>query len=64
MIVMLFLERIKMEPTKFFEILIDFIEKNVTEKIIVEDLGSLVAKEKFKILRKVLKREIVSMLKK
>ncbi len=57
------LERIKMEPTKFFEILIDFIEKNVTEKIIVEDLGSLVAKEKFKILRKVLKREIVSMLK-
>ncbi|MDP3996153.1 MAG: hypothetical protein Q8P86_00470 [bacterium] len=40
----------------------DFIEKNVTEKIIDEDLNALLSPDKFQRLRKVLKRETITLL--
>ncbi len=56
-------ERTGLSPKEFFSKLIIFIEKNVTEQVITEDLSSLLAPLKFKILRKVLKREVVQLLK-
>ena len=47
----------------FFQKLVLFIEKNVTDRIITEDLSSLIDPPKFKVLRKVLKREIIQLLK-
>lgn len=56
-------ERTGLEIKNFLEKLYQFIEKEVTEKIITEDLSSLVAPAKFKLLRKVLKREVLSLIK-
>ncbi len=56
-------ERTGLLPKEFFQELIFFIEKNVTDRVITEDLSSLIEPAKFKVLRKVLKREIVSLLK-
>ncbi len=56
-------ERTGLSPKEFFQKLILFIEKNVTDRIITEDLGSLIEPAKFKVLRKVLKRETIQLLK-
>ncbi len=56
-------ERIGLEIEQFFQNLILFIEEKVTDKIITEDLGYLLSSEKFKIMRKVLKRETINFLK-
>ncbi len=56
-------ERMHLSKKDFFEKLILFIEKNVTDQVITEDLSSLIEPAKFKVLRKVLKREVVQLLK-
>ena len=56
-------ERTHFLPKEFFQKLVLFIEKNVTDRIITEDLSSLIDPPKFKVLRKVLKREIIQLLK-
>lgn len=56
-------ERTGLSPKEFFSKLIIFIEKNVTDQVIREDLSSLLAPQQFKILRKVLKREVTQLLK-
>ena len=56
-------ERTSLSSKDFFSKLIAFIEKNVTEQVITEDLSSLILPQKFKILRKVLKREVIKLLK-
>ena len=56
-------ERTGLSPKEFFPKLIAFIEKNVTDQVITEDLSSLLAPQQFKILRKVLKREVIQLLK-
>lgn len=57
------IERTHLSPKEFFLKLIVFIEKYVTDQIITEDLSSLVTPQQFKILRKVLKREVIGLLK-
>jgi len=56
-------ERTHLLVKEFFQKLILFIEKNVTDQVITEDLSSLIELAKFKILRKVLKREVIKLLK-
>lgn len=56
-------ERTGLTPTEFFQKLISFIENYVTEQVITEDLSILVAPQQFKVLRKVLKREVLQFLK-
>jgi len=56
-------ERTGLSPKEFFSKLIVFIEKYVTDQVITEDLSSLLAPQQFKILRKVLKREVIRLLK-
>lgn len=56
-------ERVGLLPEEFFSKLILFIEKHVTDQIITEDLSSLLLPQQFKILRKVLKREVIQLLK-
>jgi hypothetical protein len=56
-------ERTGLSPKEFFSKLVKFIEKHITEQVITEDLSSLVTPQKFKILRKVLKREVIQLLK-
>ena len=55
-------ERTGYSPDFFFKSLIIFIEDNVTDRLITEDLSALISPQKFKILRKVLKRELVQFL--
>jgi len=57
------IERTGLSQKDFFSKLIIFIEKYVTDQIITEDLSSLLAPQQFKILRKVLKREVIQLLK-
>ncbi len=56
-------ERTRLEIKQFFQNLTVFIEKKVTDKIITEDLGSLLSPDNFKMIRKVLKRETINFLK-
>lgn len=56
-------ERTKKHPVEYFKDLIKFIETKVTDKIINEDLSFLLTKEKFQLIRKVLKRETLMFLK-
>ena len=56
-------ERTGLSQKDFFSKLIIFIEKYVTDQVITEDLSSLLAPQQFKILRKVLKREVIQLLK-
>lgn len=56
-------ERTGILPKEFLSKLVAFIEKHVTDQVITEDLSSLLASQKFKILRKVLKREVIQLLK-
>lgn len=50
-------ERRKQTVKKFFQELVSFIESNITETIINQDINFLLPYEKFKQIRKVLKRE-------
>mgnify|MGYP001571536096 FL=1 len=56
-------ERTNLSLPNFFAELISFIEKNVTEQVITEDLSALLEPQKFKVLRKTLKREVIQLLK-
>ena len=56
-------ERTKIKIGDFFNKLSKFIEKEVTLKIITEDLSPLVSADKFKLLRKVLIREVLMFIK-
>ena len=46
----------------FFKELIDFIDRNITEKIITQDLNMLLPYKKFSMIRKVLKSETIMLL--
>jgi len=52
------------QAKEYLRQLIDFIEKEVTDRVITEDLSPLLRPEKFVIIRKVLKREVLSLLRK
>jgi predicted nucleotidyltransferase component of viral defense system len=54
-------ERRSTDVKSFLAELADFIEKHVTDKVITEDLSHLLTPEKYALLRKVLKREVVSL---
>ena len=56
-------ERTGMEPKEFLLELADFIGQKVTEKIISEDLNSLLSPDKFILMRKILKREVLGLIK-
>ncbi len=56
-------ERTAKKPTDYFKDLIKFIDTKVTDRIISEDLSFLLTHEKFKLIRKVLKRETLMFLK-
>lgn len=56
-------ERTRMEMKEFLLGLADFIDKKVTEKIISEDLNSLLTQDKFLMIRRVLKREVLGLIK-
>ncbi|MCX7881212.1 MAG: nucleotidyl transferase AbiEii/AbiGii toxin family protein [Patescibacteria group bacterium] len=56
------IERTGKKPKEYLKELADFIEKKVNDKIINEDLSFLLPYERFKTIRKVLKREVVMML--
>ena len=56
-------ERTGKRPTDYFKDLIKFIDTKITDKIINEDLSFLLAYEKFKLIKKVLKRETLMFLK-
>ena len=47
----------------YFKDLVKFIDTKVTDKIINEDLSFLLTYEKFRLIRKILKREILMFLK-
>ncbi len=55
-------ERTGKTPSLFLQELSDFIEEKVTDKIITEDLNSLLPYAKFKVMRKVLKQETLMFL--
>ncbi len=56
-------ERTGKKPDDYFKDLIRFIDTKVTDRIISEDLSFLLTYEKFKLIRKVLKRETLMFLK-
>lgn len=56
-------ERTGMEAKEFLLNLADFINQKVTDKIISEDLNSLLPPDKFIAVRRVLKREIIMLIK-
>src|SRR3989338_2847390 len=56
-------ERQKLSLEKFFSKLIDFIEKEVKQKYIDEDLNFLLPPNEFKLVRKILKAETLRLLK-
>ncbi len=55
-------ERRGVATKKYLEQLIDFIQNNITEKTLTEDLNSLLTPKQFSLLRKVLKRETLDLL--
>ncbi len=56
-------ERRGKDSRAFFSDLLVFVEREVTEQVITEDLSSLLSREKFLLMRKVLKRELISLIK-
>jgi len=56
-------ERTGKKPASYLKELKDFIDKKVNEKIITEDLNFLLPAKKFKLIKKVLKRETLMFLK-
>ncbi len=57
------IERTGKKPKNYLKELILFIEKKVNDKIISQDLSFLLPYEKFKTIKKVLKQELIVMLK-
>ena len=55
-------ERRGVSAKKFLSELYNFIAKNVNDKVISEDLNSLLSQDKFAMIRKVLKREVLGFL--
>jgi len=55
-------ERSRKEVKDFFSDLILFIENNVTDKVIAEDLNPLLLPDKFSYMRKFIKRETLSLI--
>ncbi|MFA4817721.1 MAG: nucleotidyl transferase AbiEii/AbiGii toxin family protein [Parcubacteria group bacterium] len=55
-------ERRKKPVLAFFQELLNFVEKNITETIINQDLNVLLAPDKFQKIRKILKRETLMFL--
>lgn len=55
-------ERTGLEPKEYFGQLIDFIKKHITQKIINEDLNSLLPNRQFQQVRKILIPETLSIL--
>jgi len=53
------IERTKQRPINYFRKLIKFIEEKVSEKILTEDLSYLLPYNKFKLIKKNLKRETI-----
>ena len=56
-------ERTGLKTKDYLEALIDFIESKITEKILTEDLNSLLPYPKFQAIRKTLKKEVILFLK-
>jgi predicted nucleotidyltransferase component of viral defense system len=56
-------ERTGMGVSEYLQKLTDFIEKNVTDKILSEDLNTLLPYSEFVKIRKVLRREVLTLLK-
>jgi hypothetical protein len=56
-------ERTGKSVKAFFLELADFIDQKVTEKIISEDLNTLLPHDKFALVRQVLKREVLGLIK-
>lgn len=56
-------ERTGKKAKNYLKEVVDFIEKKVNDKIISEDLSFLLPYERFKLIRKVLKREVIEMIK-
>lgn len=56
-------ERTGKQPASYLKDLIKFIDNKVTDKIINEDLSFLLTHEKFRLIRKVLKKETLMFLK-
>ena len=55
-------ERRKASPKVFFKEIIEFVEKNISETIINQDINMLISYDKFNKIRKVLKRETLMFL--
>ena len=55
-------ERTGMSGKKFFQALLDFIEKHVTQTVIDQDLNILLPPEQFRKIRSILKRETLSLI--
>lgn len=55
-------ERTGKKAKNYLKDLVDFIEKKVNDKIINEDLSFLLPYEKFKLIRKVVKREVIEII--
>jgi len=52
-------ERRRMDYKKYLEYLIDFVDKKITDTILVQDLGMLISSEKLRQVRKSLKSEVM-----
>lgn len=55
-------ERTGKKAKNYLKEVVDFIEKKVNDKIINEDLSFLLPYEKFKLIRKVVKREVIEII--
>lgn len=55
-------ERTKLSLPEFFKTLIEFTEKNVTERLVNEDLNTLLPQDKYVKIKRTLKTEVLSML--
>ncbi len=51
-----------MSVKDFFERLLAFVDKEVSDKVISEDLNHLLSAKKFQLMRKVLKREVLTLI--
>ncbi|MDO8505757.1 MAG: nucleotidyl transferase AbiEii/AbiGii toxin family protein [bacterium] len=51
-----------MSVKDFFEKLLAFVDKEVSDKVISEDLNHLLSAKKFQLMRKVLKREVLTLI--
>lgn len=56
-------ERMKIDVDSYIKMLIDFIEKEINETVITQDLSNLLPNDKFQKIRKTLKQEVLIFLK-